>query len=378
MDGRFSGGLWRGTPFCVIWFAVPALLSAAYWLLAIFAAVKRLTERNISSSYQPPISILKPIRGRDEHFYEAILSHARQEYPEFEIVFGIRDPNDAAWIDVRRLIAEFPTLPIRTVTQAPDTPNGKVGMLIALAREARYPTLLVNDSDILVPHDYLRTVVGPLEDHTVGLVTCLYRARGGSFPARFEALGIATDFVPSLLVARTVGVVQFALGSTMVFGADQLHAIGGFEAIADYLADDYQLGERIGKLGKRIVIAECPVETSLGAGSWRDIWSHQVRWSRTIRVSQGAGYIGSVITQALLWCLLAAAAGWWKVALFCYVTRVLGGFLAARSVRARINFTLLPFRDLFGTAVWSAGIFGTYVEWRGQRLNLHRDGRISL
>ena len=361
----------------MIWLGLPALACTAYWLLAVYAALKRLREPVPQTVFTPPISILKPIRGRDEHFYEAIVSHAQQNYPEFEILFGIRDLGDTAWTDVRRLIAEFPNLSIRTVTEAPDAPNGKVGMLISLAQAARYSTLLVNDSDILAPQDYLRLVAAPLADPEIGLVTCLYRARGSSFPARFEALGIATDFVPSLLVARTVGVVQFALGSTMVFHRDVLEAIGGFEAIADYLADDYQLGERIAKAGKRIAIASCAVETSLGAGSWRDVWKHQVRWCRTIRVSQGAGYAGSVITQAAPWCVLAMAAGLWPMALICYVARILGAFAAARAVGASIDWWWLPFRDLFGTAVWAAGLAGGHVEWRGQRLKLRGDGRIS-
>lgn len=362
----------------MIWLGLPALACTAYWLLASFASLRRLRERTPLPVFTPPVSILKPIRGRDEHFYSAILSHAQQHYPEFEILFGVRDPNDPAWPDIRRLIAEHPECGIRTVTAAPETGNGKVGVLIALAAEARYPTLLVNDSDILVPADYLRTVLSPLADPAVGLVTCLYRARGSSFPARFEALGVATDFVPSLLVARALGVVQFALGSTMAFRVEQLREIGGFEAIADYLADDYQLGARIAAKGRRIVLANCPVETSLGRGSWRDVWQHQVRWSRTIRVSQGAGYAGSVVTHAALWSLLALAAGFWQLALVCYAVRMFGGFAAARNVDATVAWWFMPFRDLWGTAVWAAGLAGSRVEWRGQRLKLRRDGRISF
>jgi ceramide glucosyltransferase len=362
--------------------AIPVLLCTAYWLLALYAAVKRLLEPVAASTYRPAISILKPIRGRDQHFYDAILSHAQQNYPEFEIVFGIRDADDAAWIDVNRLISEFPNLPIRTVTDAPDTPNGKVGMLISLVSAARHTTILVNDSDILVEQGYLETVVQPLADPHVGLVTCLYSARGGSFPARIEALGIASDFVPSLLVARTIGVVQFALGSTLLFRKEQLAAIGGFEVIADYLADDYQLGVRIAATGKRIAIAACSVETSLGAGSWRDVWKHQVRWSRTIRVSQGAGYLGSVITHAALWIALlfwlAPSPTALALGAACYAARVAAAFAAARVVHTKLSWWWLPVRDVFGTAVWAAGLFGGHVEWRGQRLKLRRDGRIAL
>ncbi|MDQ6677115.1 MAG: bacteriohopanetetrol glucosamine biosynthesis glycosyltransferase HpnI [Acidobacteriota bacterium] len=360
------------------WLGLPALACTAYWLLVWFASLRRLRERTPLPDFTPPVSILKPVRGRDEHFYAAILSHAQQQYPEFEILFGVRDPHDPAWPDIRRLIAEHPDCNIRTVTSAPETPNGKVGVLIALASEARYPTLLVNDSDILVPADYLRTVVAPLAGPDVGMVTCLYRARGSSFPARFEALGIATDFVPSILAARALGMAKFALGSTMVFRVEQLREIGGFEAVSEYLADDYQLGARIAATGRRIVLANCPVETSLGAGSWRDVWQHQLRWSRTIRVSQGAGYAGSLITHAALWSLIALAAGCWRIALVCYAARLFGGAAAARNVAAPVTWWLMPFRDVWGTAIWTAGLAGRHVEWRGQRLKLRSDGRISL
>ncbi len=357
------------------WWAVPAIFSAAYWLLASFACFRRRARP--CADFTPPVSILKPIRGRDDGFFEAIRSHASQNYPEFEILFGVRDPADPALVDIERLTTEFPGVPIRVITEAPQTANGKVGMLIALAAAARYSTLLVNDSDIVAPPDYLRIVIAPLADPAVGIVTCLYRARGGSFPARFEALGIATSFAPSVLVARLLGVVNFALGSTMVFRAEQLREIGGFEAIADYLADDYQLGARIAATGKRVSIADCPVETNLGAGSWSAVWKHQVRWSRTVRVSQGAGYAASVITHATLWSIVALAAGAWPAALACFAARMAGAISGARAVEQRHTaWHLVPFRDLFETAVWAAGLFGSTVEWRGETLSLSRDGRL--
>jgi ceramide glucosyltransferase len=251
-------------------------------------------------------------------------------------------------------------------------------MLMALANEARHPVLLVNDSDIRVERDYLRTVVAPLQDAKTGLVTCLYRARGESFPAKFEALGIATDFMPSVLVARLIGVAEFALGSTMVFRAEDLRRIGGFAAIADYLADDYQLGARIHALGLGIVFADTVVETSLGFGTWSDVWKHQVRWSRTIRVSRTGGYIGSLVTQNAFWCIVAALAGEWQIAIACYGVRFAAALVSVGYVlNARVMWWWMPVRDLWGFAVWCAGLMGNTVEWRGTTLLLRPDGRIE-
>jgi len=365
----------------VTYFAVPAILAGVYHLIALLAALRRAgAGKNQESGFRPGVSILKPIHGRDPKFYEAIRSHAVLDYPEFEILFGLNDANDAARADIARLVAEFPERTIRLIECPPKMPNAKVASMAELARTAKYPVLVINDSDIVVERDYLRTVVAPLEDPKAGLVTCLYRASGESWPARWEALGIATDFAPSVLVARAIGVAEFALGSTMAIRAADLERIGGFAVIGDYLADDYQLGLRITKLGRRIILAPAVVETRLSDDSWAAVWRHQVRWSRTIRVSRTSGYFGYVITNASVWALVAAAAGAWPIAVAALAMRLVVGVVTGRFVlgdrdTARL-WLLIPVRDLWGFAVWLAGLGGSTVEWRGIRLRLNREGRI--
>lgn len=358
--------------------AILVICGIVYNVLAIIGAL-RFRRAAAIPDFKPPVSILKPVRGLDEHFYEAIRSHARQKYPQFELIFGTADPKDPARAEIERLRAEFPAVPIRLVDTANDAPNGKVGSLEILARRARHEILLVNDGDILVAPDYLERVAGLLQDPRAGLVTCLYRARASSLASRAEALGIATEFAPSVLVARLLSAGGFALGATMAFRAADLRAIGGFEAIRDYLADDYQLGARITALGKRVVLSDLVVETSLGAGSWGDVWKHQTRWSRTIRVSRPAGYFGYLVTQLTFWCMVAAAAGYREIALAGIAVRLLAAGAAMRSVGSSIlpEVVMVPFRDLFGLAVWIAGLGGRGIEWRGLRFRLLRDGRIT-
>jgi ceramide glucosyltransferase len=365
----------------VIWLAIPAVLAAAYYALAIVAAATwRGPASTAARQTLPPLSILKPVHGRDPRFYEAIRSHATQDYPEFEILFGAGDPNDSALADIARLQREFPHRRIEIVIAPTNAPNEKVGVLAELARRARYELLLVNDSDIVVDPGYFRAVTAPLEDPAVGLVTCLYRAAASSWAGRFEALGIATEFAPSVLVARLLGVAEFALGSTMVFRAAALARIGGFPAIADYMADDYQLGHRISALGSRIVFAPVIVETDLGADSLAATWRHQLRWSRTIRVSRSAGYYGYVVTHATLWSLVALAAHQWPAAAVALALRMLAGVWVGtgilRDPKTLRDCWLIPFRDLFGFAVWAGGLFGDSVQWRDRKLKLHPDGRI--
>ena len=365
-----------------MWLALPALAAAAYYLLAIIAAATWKRGGAVPATGIPrPVSILKPVHGRDPRFLEAIRSHAVQEYGEFEILFGVSNPNDPAIGDIERLQREFPKLPISLHVVSTSAPNLKVGVLAELAERARHPILLVNDSDIKVEQGYLRAVTAPLEDPRIGLVTCLYRAAAESPASRAEALGIATEFAPSVLVARLLGVAEFALGSTMAFRAETLREIGGFAAIAEYIADDYQLGNHISRRGYRILFAPSVVETNLGGGSWGQTWRHQLRWSRTIRVSRASGYYGYVVTHATLWALVACGAGeWWAGATAMALRMTAGVWIGAGILKDRNaarDFWMIPLRDLFGFAVWLCGAFGSTVDWRGQKLRLRADGRIE-
>ena len=351
--------------------------SSLYNELAILATLL-FRRRKKLPDYQPPVSVLKPIRGRDAGFYEAIRSHAVQQYPEFELIFGAADPNDPALADIERLRGEFPEIPIRILSAQTDAPNGKVGALELMAAEARYETLLINDSDIVVAPDYFARVIALLGDERTGLVTCLYRARGGSIASRAEALSIATQFAPSVLVARLLW-GGFALGSTMAFRASDLRAIGGFAAIREYLADDYQLGARISGLGKRVELSDSIVVTNLGAGSWQSVWKHQLRWARTVRLCQPGGYYGYLLSNSTLWCVIAATAGAWKLALGAFAIRLIaaGGALAILRDFSFLKLAAVPLVDLFGVAVWAGGIGGRQVEWRGFRFEVFSDGRMA-
>jgi len=317
------------------------------------------------------VSILKPVYGADSALRAAIASHTVLQ-GEYELLCGVRQRDPAAAV-----IAQFPT--VKKVECTTLTPNGKVGSLIDLAGAARYPILIVNDADIRVPTDYLSHVIPPLEDPRVGLVTCLYRPEGDTLAARFEGLGVSTDFAPSTLVARMVGVDEFALGSTMAFRRTDLARIGGFEAIADYLADDYQLGHRIHALGLKCVLSDAVVITRL-SGGWADVWRHQVRWARTVRVSKFWGYLGLPLTFATVWAIAAFICGYFWLAAGLLAARMLmaitaGWFVLGSSDVLRL-WLLIPLRDLYGAAVWAVGLFGRTVMWRGRILTLDRDGRI--
>src|SRR5579859_1851651 len=267
-------------------FALLALCGVTFYLIALWSARSFQQQRKpeLSTGAEIPVSILKPLKGADAQTYAALRSHCVQEYREYEIIFGVNDASDEAVPLARKLIAEFPDREIRLVICSEVLgANRKVSNLVRLLREAKHRHVLVNDGDIRVEPNYLRAVMSHFADTTVGMVTCLYKGSASrTLGSRLEALGIATDFAAGVLTARYMDDgLRFALGSTMAMSRAPLDKIGGFDAVVDYLADDYQLGQRIAKAGFKVVLAQEVVETSIPPYSFSQFWEHQLRWART-------------------------------------------------------------------------------------------------
>ncbi len=338
--------------------------------------------------FLPAISILKPLKGIDPQIWEAFCSHCEQDYPEFQLVFGVSDPEDPAIALVRKLQEKYPNREIELVVCQRDLgTNRKLSTLAQMLPVVRHDILLVNDSDILVAPDYLRRVIAPLENAAVGMVTCLYRGIAApTLGSRLEALGISTDFVPGVLSARLIERgLHFGLGSTLAFRRADLQAIGGFEAMVDYLADDYELGNRIAELGKRVELSEVVVDTFLPAYSLRQFFDHQLRWARSVRGARSWGYVGLLLTFGLAWALLtlvaARGADWaWMLLALTVAVRGAVGLVSALAVlgddQALRDLFLLPVRDLIAPIIWAMGLVGNRISWRGDAFCL-KDGRLE-
>jgi ceramide glucosyltransferase len=363
----------------LLWLAF--LPSLAYQLLSMAACLRQAFRKPYLSTFQPPVSILKPIRGLDPDMYSAFISQAQQNYPEFEILFGTADEADPAIPCIRQLQADYPAVPIHLHIGTEPAANAKVGVLSLLGRHARFPIWLVNDSDIRVTPAYLNEVVAPLKEAAVGLVTCLYRPAPYSAASSWEAFGIAIDFMPSTLVAPLVGVREFGLGSTLCFRAADFQAVGGFAAIRDYIADDYQLAKRIVHSGKRAYLSHYVVETSLGDSTWAGVWEHQLRWARTIRASKGPGFAGLPLTYTGVWIVAALYLHLWPVAAALFFLRVLAalasGWLVLRLKRSVFWAALAPLWDLYAFLVWLASYKSRQIRWRDRRLRISPDGRLE-
>ncbi len=366
------------------------LCSSIYYLICLWSARTFLRGRQTGQSatqFLPPVSILKPLKGTDPNIYESFRSHCLQDYPEYEIIFGVSDANDPAMEIVKRLQREFPDRKIQSLV-CPEIlgANVKVSNLALMVKAASYDHLIVNDSDIRVERDYLRHMLAPLADKSVGMVTCLYRGiPAPTLGSRLEALGISTDFCASVLVARQLeGGIRFGLGSTLAFRRADLARIGGFESFVDFLADDYELGRRIAGLGLGVVLSDVVVETHLPAYDLRGFLAHQLRWARGVRDARQGGYIGLVSTYGLMWGLLAVIAAhrapWsWGVLGATVLLRLAVAQVVGKSVLQDAhllkNLWLLPLRDLVAVAVWVASFAGHTVTWRGDRFAL-KDGRL--
>jgi len=340
--------------------------------------------------FAPGVSVLKPVRGVDARMYAGFVSHCVQQYAgEFELLFGVSDATDPAVAEVERLRGEFPEVAIRLVACPRRLgANGKVSNLAQMVEHARFEHLVVNDSDIRVSPKYLQRVMAGFEGEgtPVGLVTAPYigRAERGLW-ARLESLGIATDFFAGVLSARWLeGELRFGLGSTLAVTKTALAGIGGFAALADQLADDYELGARLSAAGYRVVLAHEVVETTVPAYTLRGFCEHQLRWSRSTRDSRRWGYLGLGVTYCLPWALAVVVASggalWsWSLLSVAALLRVAValqvGVGVLRDGQVLRDLWLLPLRDGFGLFFWAWSYADDTVVWRGERFRL-RGGRL--
>jgi|SRR5919109_628000 ceramide glucosyltransferase len=362
-----------------LWREILLLVAAAplvYYILAIITAFRFFGRKQTRTAvdYAPPASLLKPVRGVDFGSYENFISFCKQDYPEYEILFAVNDESDPAAPLIRKIMAEFPQRRIRLFTSAEDLgANRKVNKLAMLTREAQHDVLVLTDGDVRVDPGYLRKVVAPLGDKTVGAVTSFYRAIAqDNLGATLEAIGATSDFFAGVLMARWKEGIRFALGASIATTKDWVRKMGGFEAIVDTLADDYELGLRIAKAGGEIVLSQEPVWTMYPAQSFRGFWNHQLRWARTVRLCRPLSYLGLLFTQGLPWTLLAilvASAPWIAGSYFAaYVVLRLGmawtvGVWGVRDDVLRRNLWLVPIRDAVHFFVWLASYGSNRIRW---------------
>jgi len=369
---------------------VLACLPLLYYLVATAAAVRFFARarRRKPGAYAPPASILKPVRGVDFASYENFQSFCRQDYPEYELLFCVNDLADPAVPLVHRLMREFPERSIRLLSDAPQLgSNRKISNLALLAHEARYELLVQSDGDVRVGPSYLRELAAPFERPDAGVVSCLYRGvTEPSFWGEMEALGAATDFAAGVLVADCTEGVTFALGASVATTKAWLARIGGYQALANVLADDYELGNRAARAGASVTVSREIVETMYPGEDFRAFWEHQSRWATTVRLCRPASYAVLLVTHGLPWALVGGAAtgSLAGVAAFAgayLVLRLLQawtvGVWGLKDCSARKKLWLTPLRDAIHFLVWLASFFSDRVRWGGIEFQVSRNGEMT-
>lgn len=362
-----------------------------------------LHRRAAAPATAPDLTLFKPLKGADEHTESCLRSWFAQEYSgKVQILFAVAAADDPVCGVVRKLLAEFPRHDAELLI-CPERlgPNAKVSKLAQIEARAKYATLVVSDADVKIPVDFLAHAVGPLQDERVGLSNCFYRLANPTTAAmRWEAVAINSDFWSQVLQSQSLQPLDFALGAVMITRRARLQAIGGFRALADCLADDYQLGHRIARQGHRIALCPVVVECWSGPMDWGAVWRHQLRWARTIRVCQPLPYFFSILSNATFWPALwlalqpvgpvvGFAVGAWAFRIFAALT--LQQWLAkpgaaaagtqkpsdaAQPLTVR-DCWLIPLKDLLQVGVWLGAFAGNHIEWRGERYRLRRDGTLA-
>ena len=373
--------LWLGLSLLV------CVTAISYYGYAIYAARQFFGQpAAIDPNFQPAISLLKPVCGCEPDAYTQLASFCRQDYATYQVIFAVPDAADAGLPVIRQIMADFAEVDIHLViSDRVLGANRKVSNMANALAQAKYDLILLADSDVQVVPHYLSAVVQPLRDPQVGVVTCLYRSAAADWLTQFEALSSTTEFHPGVLVSHQLEGVQFAMGQTILLRRTVLNEIGGLAAIADYLADDFQLGYLPAQAGYRVVLSTHVIEHVMAPISPIGSWHRQVRWMVGIRASRPWGYGGLIFTYgtvaSLVFCLGTGGSwlGWSVLGLTWTVRLVMAWLIGVNYLRdpiARKMLWLVPLRDLLSFVLWVYGFWGDTIKWRDRQFKLTRAGKL--
>lgn len=377
--------------FLLLIAAVGVFSCTVFLALVIISALRFRRKKTLpTDSFLPFVSLLKPLCGLEPMLQENLTSFFQQDYPAFEIIFGMRDSSDPALRIAREVHAQFPHVRVKFVFSGePTQPNAKVCSLVEMCKRASADYLIISDSDARVAPGYIRSVVRPLLEPENGLVTCVYRGvPTGGFWSRLEALGMSVEMTSGVLAADLLEGMKFALGPTMAIRRDALDAIGGMRVLADYCADDYVLGSRVHEAGYKVVLSEHAIEHIVLNCSFRSSMLHQVRWMKSTRFSRPKGHVGTVFTFAMPFGLLALIAGLaggnamsgLALLMLAAMNRIalalISGAYVVRDSLSLKYCWLYPVRDLLGFLLWCASYGSREIVWRHEVYRLEAEGKM--
>ena len=371
----FGRGLQRAAGLTV---QIAAIASLGYTAAAIACSVHFGRRERETSEKQPPVTLIVPLHGAEPLLEENLRAFAEQNYPDLQVVLGVAHAGDPALPIARAVAAALPDRRIDIdIGEDASARNPKLANVLSMMRLVRNTTLILADSDTRVDADYVRAVTAPLQNAEIGAVTALFAGVPTcSFASKIGAMFVNEQFIPSALVDRLFGPLRHCFGPTNAFRAAVLQSIGGFDALAPHLADDFMLGKFISQRGLRVVISKYVIRTMVSDPTLAALWEHELRWHRTIRGLQPAGYAGMFLTFPVPLALLAFAAAPRRVPAMILLGAAIVARIALQRVAARAlgvppaDVWLIPVRDCFGLAVWARGLTGHDVRWRGAPLKM--------
>ena len=361
--------------------------SLVYCVLIVIATRRFLSATLPAPGDKPPISVLKPLCGHDDGLEENLRSFVTQDYPEYEVLFGVHRADDPAVAVAEKIISEFSgRISARLViTGESPIPNAKAFSLNRLVREANYDVLVMSDSDVRVTPALLSHLAQEFQDDHIGLISCPYRAVAGkSLWSRLEAIGMNTELLGGVMVARMIEGMRFALGCTVAIRRSVLEDMGGFGYLQEFLAEDFVIGRRAAELGHGVLFSSYVIEHRIGSQNMMPNLGHRMRWARSTRRSRPLGYWGQIFTYPLPLAILLSAAypAAWPVL---FLTLILRGAAARATARNIVHdpvtqkqWWLLPIQDVIGFFVWISGFVGDTIIWRDRKCTVLRDGRLHV
>jgi len=372
-------------------FLIPTVGGSIYGLLCLFAVWRFRSQAPPPSqrrpSQWPPVTILKPVCGLEKNLKINLRSACLQDYPQFQVVFSVQDPCDPAVPLLREIQKEFPANVSVAIENQHAGPNGKINNLLGALSHARHDILVLSDSDVRLEPNYLKTIIAPLADPKVGFVCTLYKATSADrWFEKMELLTLNGDFIPNVIFAYVSGASRFCLGSSIALRRSHLKEIGGLEPLADYLAEDYEMGRRLWDSGKRMVLVPYFVDIAVDLKSFSQWWNHQVCWDQKTRAAQPAGFFATIMTRSVPFAFLFAASRLGDALGLATLAGISGLRLATAAVILGWGFrdreglkslALLPLRDLAALVSWVLALTKKTVIWRGSKLILTRNGRLA-
>lgn len=370
-------------------FLIPAVGGSIYGILCLFTIRLFRTQNPSSSSpsHWPPVTILKPVCGLEKNQKSNLRSACLQDYPEFQVVFSVQNSDDPAIPVLKEIQQEYPERVSVAVESRRAGLNGKINNLLGALPHALHDILVISDSDIHMGSDYLKNIIPPLADPMVGFVCTLYKATSANrWFEKMELLTLNADFIPSVVFAYVTGTAKFCLGSSVAFRRSSLKEVGGLEALADYLVEDYEMGRRLWVSGKRMVLAPYIVDTVVDLKDLSQWWNHQVCWDQKTHAAEPLGFFAAIMTRSVPFALLLAVFRLGDT----IGLAVLGGVLTLRLATAAVivgwglqdreglkSLALLPLRDMAALVSWVLALTRKTVIWRGSKMAVTRDGRLA-